>query len=514
MLDIHMYISVNGETIKADEGATLGDVIEGQTYHPGSKIAVIRSSDLVKRETTDYELITSRGSMVLRLNETRYAKIVKDIFQELAGLSIRWRTSKLLAVGAFVTDIEATRGYHRFKRYDCFFSLGGFDNNTTYLMLCKTDHLGQYGVDGGVVGRITRGRHLMGKLEEGDQILEIRPIVLEMKERDAFVTDDLSIGLEDGMSIETFVSVSLSRDSPVSSEHFLVLSGGGYIPITETTATYCACSRNMDVSLIAEKVIVRDENIVTVRHDGAGEGRVYFYKERRQLNPSHSLVGRVEMGRELIRLMPSASKVTVITDPLRIMTVGMTQKEGGSFLEELGYAQERTGLSDDEAVIVEQEPELTMDILDEKVVETFGVASHAINEWEFYDDVSPRAAHYLRKMTGLNHKPIGTLKVHFTYPGMPLITFEGNTKEGLDLVPENSFGDSCYKGDIGVTNQSRPQKGLIGVRLDVSDEFGPTGEERYGTNIVGRVVSPLERMMEAIQDGDIIYVRQVGGEDE
>lgn len=514
MLDIHMNISVNGETIKADEGATLGDVIEGQTYHPGSKIAVIRSSDLVKRETTDYELITSRGTMVLRLNDTRYAKIVKDIFPELVGLSIRWRTSKLLAVGAFATDIEVTRGHYRFKRYDCFFSLGGFDNNTTYLMLSKIDHLGQYGVDGGILGRITRGRHLLGKLEEGDQILEIRPIVLEMKERDAFVTDDLSTKLEDGMSIETFVSVSLSQDSAVSSEHFLVLSESGYIPITEVTATYCACSRNMDVSLIAEKLTVRDENIVTVRHDGAGEGRVYFYKERRQLNPSHSLVGKVKMGRELIKLIPSSSKMTLITDPRRIMTVGMTQKEGNSFLEELGYAQVRTGLSDDDAIIVEQEPELTMDILDGKVVETFGVPSHAINEWEFYEDISPRAVHYLRKMTGLNHKPIGTLKVHFTYPGMSLITFEGNTKEGLDLMPEKSFGDSCNIGDIGVTNQSRPQKGLIGVRIDVSDEFGPTGEERYGTNIVGRVVSPLERMMQNIKDGDIIYMKQVGGEDE
>jgi UPF0288 family protein (methanogenesis marker protein 3) len=62
---------------------------------------------------------------------------------------------------------------------------------------------------------------------------------------------------------------------------------------------------------------------------------------------------------------------------------------------------------------------------------------------------------------------------------------------------------------IGVTNQSRPQKNLIGVRLEESDEFGPTGEERYGTNILGKVVTPLDMMMKEIHDGDIIYVREV-----
>ena len=34
------------------------------------------------------------------------------------------------------------------------------------------------------------------------------------------------------------------------------------------------------------------------------------------------------------------------------------------------------------------------------------------------------------------------------------------------------------RGDMGVTNMSRPNRGLIGIRLQESDEFGPTGEER------------------------------------
>lgn len=511
-----MIITVNGKVIEADDDAVLGEVIKDQIYHPGSKIAVVRSANLVKKETTDFELVTSKGSMILRFNDSRFAHMMEVLIPQIVGLAIRWRTSKLLAIGSFNTDIEVTRGFFKFKRYDCFFSLGGFDNSTSYFMIATVDHQGQYGVDGGVFGRITRGRHLLNELDEGDQILEIKPIVLEMKEKDAFVTDDLETKLEDGISIETHVSVSLSPQSPVSSEHFLVLSRNGHLPITETTSTYNACSKNLDVSLMAEKVAVRDANTVTVRHDGAGEGRVYFNKVRRQLNPSHSLVGEVVKGGELIRLVGAGSDVTVTTDPPRIMTIGMTQSQGQTFLESMEYTQVRTGLEDDDSIIVEQEPELTMDVIQGKEIKTYGVPADAINEWEFSEGISPKAVHYIRKITGLNHKPVGTLKVHFTYPGMPLITFEGNQKEGLSLIPEKSFSKVCRKGEIGVTNQSRPQKGLIGLRLDDSDEFGPTGEERYGTNIVGSIVSPLERMMRDIKDGDIIYVREVpaeGGEE-
>jgi putative methanogenesis marker protein 3 len=516
MLEVYMIITVNGKAIEADDDAVLGEVIEDQIYHPGSKIAIVRSTELVKKETTDFELATSKGSMILRLNDSSFAHMIEDLIPQIVGLAIRWRTSKLLAIGSFGTDIEVTRGFFKFRRYDCFISLGGFDSSTSYLMIAKVDHQGQYGVDGGVFGRITRGRHLLNELEEGDQILDIKPIVLERKEKDAFVTDDLETKLEAGMSIETHVSVSLSPNSPVSSEHFLVLSRKGHLPITETTSTYNACSKNLDVSLRAEKVAVRDANFVTVRHDGAGEGRVYFYKVRRQLNPSHSLLGEVVKGRELIRLVGAGSDVTITTDPPRMMTIGMTQSQGQAFLEKMGYTQVRTGLEDDGSIIVEQEPELTMNVIEGKAVETFGVPADTINEWEFAEDISPVAVHYIRKITGLDHKPVGTLKVHFTYPGMPLITFEGNQKEGLSLIPEKSFGKVSRKGEIGVTNQSRPQKGLIGMRLDESDEFGPTGEERYGTNIVGSIVSPIERMMKDIKDGDIIYVREVpaeGGEE-
>ena len=56
---------------------------------------------------------------------------------------------------------------------------------------------------------------------------------------------------------------------------------------------------------------------------------------------------------------------------------------------------------------------------------------------------------------------------------------------------------------------ARPNRGLIGIRLETSNEFGPTGEEDHGTNMSGSVVSDLNALMSNLKDGDIVYVRQV-----
>lgn len=504
-----MHVRINGKLTDVRKGSVLGDVLKDQTYKPGTKIAVIRSEEMIKKETREFEIRFSKGSMILRLNDSEFGQLMRTRIEDLRGLVIRWQTSKILAAGSFATRIEVDRGRYRYKKYDCFFALGGFDPSTTYLMVSKIDHEGQYGVRGGVFGRIIRGRYLLEELEEGDQILDVRPVILELKDRDAFLTDDINLPLEEGMNIETYVQVKLDPESPVSSEHFLVLSERGVMRITESSPTFAACSENLDVVLPPEKTAVRDRWSVTVRNTGSGMGRVYFYRMQRQLHPSHSYTGTVVAGRELIRLAGANDFITITTDPPRILTIGMTQAEGQKLLDSVGKVQIRKGDVSDDAIIVEQEPELTMQLLYTDQVETFGVKSDQIHEIELYPDISPKTYRYFRKMTGLDHKPIGTLNVFFAYPGMSMILFEGNSREAAGLPPEESFGELSPRGQIGVTNQARPQKGLIGIRLEDNQEFGPTGEERYGTNIIGRVVGDLDRMVKGLKDGDIVYVKEV-----
>jgi putative methanogenesis marker protein 3 len=315
--------------------------------------------------------------------------------------------------------------------------------------------------------------------------------------------------IADSMSVESYVGVRLNKDSPVNCEHFLVVTEDGMLPVTDRTETFVACSSNMDVSLVPEAVSVREEDVVTVRHEGGGMGRIYFYKVRRQLAPTHSNIGIVTNGKELLRLVHEGKKLTIVPEPTRIMSIGMTQSDAQRFLAGAGLIQVRKGEAGDDAIVVEQEPELTVEALATKEVETFGVLPERVNDWTLDDSGAPKTAHYIRKMTGLDHKPIGTIKVHFTYPDMPLVTFEGNPKEALDLVPEGTFDKDSKRGEVAVTNMSRPNRGLIGLRLQTSDEFGPTGEERYGTNVAGWVVSDVDRLIRDLKDGDVVYVREV-----
>ncbi len=504
-----MIIHVNSEPVEITAASVLSEAIKGQPYHPGSLIALIRSTESMKRETDEFDLATPYGPIRLKLNGSKYAALFREMVREIVAKKVRWQTSKVLAIGSFPTQIEVSHDLAKYERFDCFFALGGFDSRSTYLMVAKSDHDGQYGSPGAVVGRITRGRHILAMMKEGEALLGVSPVVEEFQERNTIATDDLKHKLAGFDSIETYVKVKLDKDSPVACEHFLVNTEKGVLSVTERTQTYCAFSSDLDVTLVKEKSVIREPGVVTVRNEGSGMGRIYFYLTRRQISKSHSVVGTVVQGLELLRSAPVNAKLTLVADPTRIMVIGLSQVEGQKLLESRGMKQKRTGETADDATIVEQEPELTMDALHENEIETQGVRSEQINDLMLIPDKAPQTYRYFRRMTGLDHKPIGTMKVYFTFPDMPLVSFAGNVRDAASLLPENPFSERSTPGELAVTNMSRPNRGLIGIRLEESNEFGSTGEERYGTNVVGRIVSSLDLLKKDLAEESIIYVREV-----
>ncbi len=504
-----MIIRVNSEPVEITAASLLSDALKDKPYQPGSLIALIRSTESMKRETDEFDLVTPYGPARLKLNDTKYAALFREMIREIVAKKVRWQTSKVLAIGSFPTQIEVSHDRAKYKRFDCFFALGGFDSKSTYLMVAKADHEGQYGSPGAIVGRITKGRHILALMKEGEALLDIVPVVEEFKESNTVVTDDPKHALKDFDAIETYVGVKLDKDSPIACEHFLVNTEKGFLSITERTQTYCACSSELDVNLMVEKSAIREPGMVTVRNQGTGMGRIYFYLTRRQISNAHSLVGSVTQGLELLRAAPVGAKLTMVTDPSRIMVIGMSQAEGQRSLEARGLRQKRTGEMVDDAVIVEQEPELTLEAQLENEIETRGVRAEQVNDLVLTPDKAPQTYRYFRKMTGLDHKPIGTMKVYFTFPDMPLVSFAGDIHESADLLPENPFGERSASGELAVTNMSRPSRGLIGIRFEESEEFGSTGEERYGTNVVGKVVSSLDLLKKDLEEGSIIYVREI-----
>ena len=90
---------------------------------------------------------------------------------------------------------------------------------------------------------------------------------------------------------------------------------------------------------------------------------------------------------------------------------------------------------------------------------------------------------------------IGTMKIFFTYPDMPMITFLGNPKEASVLLPEKTFDTESIAGQVAVTNMSRPNRGLNRHQATNKPGVRTHGRREYGTNIAGMVVGGLEAML-------------------
>ena len=506
-----MMIIVNGKEKEVKKGATLKTAIAGEPYHKDTLIAVHLSEEKLVQETSDFEIETTRGKIVVHINDTPEGRMWKTLVTErMAGISSRWVTHNIIAFGSFPTELTVDRSENGYRMYDVFLSLGGFDNNTTYMMVAKDNHRGSYGAGKAVIGRVTVGRHLLSLFKEGDQILSVRPMMSEISTENVIVTKDLSIKVEEGYRIETMVSIDLDAKSPMSAEHILVLSKNGYMRATDVTGSYAACSEDLDVEIPPEDVGVRDKGCVAVRSEGVGQGRLYILKDRRQQSVSHNIAGQVSNGLAIIEYAKANDIFTIETNPPRTLAVGMTQKAGEAFLKASGIKVERTGDTSDDAIIVEQTPEQTVTALKEKKVTTMGVPRDKVFKISLDDAADdPRSVHYFRKVTGLSHKPIGSMTVQFTFEGLPMVTFYGEEMKGKDLVPHDKQFKKCKRGDIGITNQARPHHGLMGIRLEDSKEYGPTGEEPYGTNIIGKFDDDLDRLMKDLNDDDVVYIREV-----
>jgi UPF0288 family protein (methanogenesis marker protein 3) len=145
-----------------------------------------------------------------------------------------------------------------------------------------------------------------------------------------------------------------------------------------------------------------------------------------------------------------------------------------------------------------------MDIIGEKQVKTVGINKDDLI-YITVNDETPRSSWYFKKITGLLDSPVGSLKIHFAYPGVKVMMFEGSPKDSKGLIPENSPQEKVEAGEIGLTNMSKRHTGMLGVRFEDNNEFGPTGEPFQATNIFGKVIKGIENL-EKYKEGETVYV--------
>ena len=501
-------IEVNEQKLDVNDGSTLKDAIDKSSayYIPDTTIGILKGGTTKEEATPEYKIFTNRGEFSIELmgDLTLWDKYNSG----LVNAKAHWETNNSIAFGPFETDVVPKIAERKYNRYDVFFGTGGYDAKNTYLMFSKNKHVSDYGSPAGdAVGRVISGKETIAKLRQGDTILKIEPVIKWETLVDKITTSDLSTKLEDGMKIFTYCNVDLFDESPEGAEHFLGLIRRQTFNVDMFTNSFLSDDALHGETCPYEHWEARSEGSVVVRTAGVGFGRTFIYKEDRTSSAVHSVVGHISKGIELVKIAEKGSKIAVTSNPKRILLIGMSFDEAEKLLNERGIKLEKKGYTEEDAVIVEQEPDTTMEMIKGGVVTGLGVKSDHIINVKFYDELAPQTLDFLRHSLRLKDRPLGPLPVFFTYENTYLFRTEKGAESYKEIIPENTPKTKVLAGDIGVTNQAAKRYGMIGVRLIDDDKYGPSGEKFECTNIIGKVVEP-ERL-KIVEEGDTIYIREV-----
>lgn len=512
-----MLIKINGEDVDIPEGSTIKDAIEltNAPYSEGSIVCLIKGENEIQNNILKYKIQTPKGSILIELEVSEKSKPLTDFFKEnysqFISNNVRWDSSNEVAIGPISSNFEPSHEEFKYYDNDVLISLSGFSNEATHIIFVKDDHSNVYGVpkysDRGVFAKVIGGRKTLFSLDSSDEIIDIKPIIERSTVTDSTGGSNLDEVLEEGNQLFTYVLFEPNEKSPASVEHLYSLIRDGQIKVSFESNSFVGFYELTGLSKEAEDRTERKRGTVTLRNEGEGKGKVYVYREDRVKADTHTTIANIKEGMALFDIAKEGDLITVRSEPGRIMLMMMTQKEAEDELNALGITHVRTGLEDDDAIIVSQEPEFTIDILNNKEVKTFGLASEDLLKVKLTDN-APRTRWYLEKITGLAEKPVGTLKVYFAVPDMNIFMFEGNADESKGLIPENIPTDIMKAGEIGVTNMSRKNLGYVGIRTVDSDEFGPTGEPFAATNVVGEVIGNIESL-NRLKDGSTLYIYEV-----
>ncbi len=501
-------IEINGQKLELKEDATLKDVLElSKTYYiPGSTIGILKAGTKKEEATSEFRIITTKGEFRIELSGD---SILWNKFgHNFINSKAHWDTSNSLAFGPIETDIGPERVERKYNRYDVFFGTGGYDARNTYLMFAKDKHISDYGSPkDAVIGKVISGKSTIALLKQGDNILKIEPVIRWETLLDKISTSDLGTKLDDGMRIFTYFKVELVKEAPEGAEHFLALIRKKTFNLETYSNSFISDDSLAGEGCPFEHWDARSEGSVVARTDGLGNGRVYIYKEDRTSSPVHTVVGHVTQGIELIRVAQEGSKLAVQSNPERIMILGKSFEEAEKLLAQRGLRLEKSGYIEEDAIIVEQQPDTTIEIMNEGGVTGLGVKSDKIIDVKFYDDLAPKTLDFFRHSLRLKDRPLGPLPVFITYENTYLFRSEKEAEAYKEINPENVPKTKVNAGEIGVTNQAAKRYGIIGVKLTDDPKYGPTGEKFECTNIIGKVIEPAR--LKGVREGDVIYIREV-----
>jgi len=450
-----------------------------------------------------YEIDTNKGTFTIETFNNRFHEFFKENIENFKGLEIQWSDRNTINFGHLPIYMESTRKQFDYEKYTVLLGHSGFDKELGILTISKKGHIARNGIEKSVFGKVTKGRHVLELLSSNDKIEDIREVEIKSETYEySVLTNDASI--EENDNIITKSVIEIDESCPFAAEHFLFLTKEGYLEIDEKNVTYCRNNSLKGVSLPQEADLERSKGSISVRNSGKGKGCIYIYFKDTIEDKSHSVIGKITKGLELPLNLSPGQQFKVEPTTKRINTLGLTQGEAEKITEKMGIEHQRSGNDDDNAIIIEQDPEITIDAIKAGKITTKGVDPALVFKLRLFQDKAPNSAKYFKTISGLATRQLGRLEVLISHEDLDMIMFKGDAKLAGELAPENPPENGSKKGRIGITNMASRQRGIIGVRFNDSSDYGPTGEDDYHTNCIGEIVN--YEMLRGIKEGSTIYL--------
>ncbi len=506
-----MWVTVDGEGMDLAAGATLGDALARAGSKPadGTVVGIVMGRGEKSKETNSYWLNSTKGKIRIELIDGDLQRIWHESVGEIKGSEARWASTDSVAFGPFKTNMEWGRDAHEYNRWEVVLGAVGFEADKTHLIFVRKRHTAAYGVAGnrGVFAHVVGGKNTLDRLESGDKILGVEPIVEWEDLTEKLATTDMSTPLSEGMEIFTRFEVELMEDAPAGAEFFLASARNGTFRTDSTSSSYISSDRLLTERIGFEHREPRLEGTVTVRTSGRGLGRIFVYKADRTSNPGHSVVGRVTAGLDMVKLASPDHLLTVKVRPERIMLMGENLHKALDTLKGRGITPEVEGYQNDDAVVIKQEPGTTMEVLRDKKVKLSAIPADHLISIELFDSQAPKTLDYFRHVTGLKERPVGPLPVYFVYENTFLFKPAIEATSYKDLLPENKPQGPVPAGSIAVSNSVAKRIGLVGIKTAADRRYGPSGEKFEATNVIGRVLEPEK--LKNVKEGETVYVLEV-----
>lgn len=515
MIEIHL----DGTRLEKDKPLTLRELLPERKT--GTIVAVIRPTEGALAETKNIRLYTTSGEVVVEFTESglKLAKegVFNTFFESTEGAecyNLGWSDRYTAAFGHCISSIKPARKAQRYSKDDVILGCGGYDPHRTYLIFSKMDHISDHGAaaDGGVVGRVVSGRSVLNEWSRGDAIVRVERVFSWTDQSISFTTSDGDQVIDDGMHIisqvrviaEGYATDAIDTRTAESVEHLLITLEEGVFMVGRAASTHIRDESMVRTEVPAELQSARLEGTITVRTEGKSQGCVYIYTTDIPSSASHTVVGRVTHGIELVKLAKEKDLLSVMVTPERLDLLGYSVDHAQEVASSRGFLLE-PDTTDKERIVVGQDPGTTLEVLAAGRAAVTTRAPSEVIAIRLDDEAAPVTCDIFREVTGLKQHKVGAMPLYFHFEDVYL--FKPPIKTGTKINLENVPDKEVPANILAMTNDSRKGSGLVGVRTSANREFGPTSEPFGGTNVIGMVLEPEK--LKGGKEGELVFLKEV-----